>query len=328
MASVSNTQINGKNAILLDSGAGLQATILPDPGGICSSLRYQHKGQWIELLYEPNAFTENGMGGRIPILFPVVGRLRADGKADQYRHKGAIYQMEGHGFARVAAWELADSGADEKRAFATIELKSNEQTLGHYPYAFCLRIEYAVTSHTLTMHTTVKNESSEPMPFSYGPHPYFKAPLIDGLGSREACLLRVPGKTYYEMVENIPTGRILPLEPPFNALPQGMPVCDEEKGVIVGNLQTAPDGKCHADFIDPASGITISQRFDPKELETVTLYSPPGKNFACLEPRTGIPMSISDDSKAAYEGKIAAPGQTISIHLDFVVEESSKEPSK
>ena len=72
-------------------------------------------------------------GRTSPVLFPFVGAV----KDKQFRTKGQTYTMGQHGFARDMDFTL-DSQTEDTLWFV---LKSNEETMAKYPYAFTLRIE-------------------------------------------------------------------------------------------------------------------------------------------------------------------------------------------
>ena len=75
-------------------------------------------------------------GRTSPVLFPFVGAV----KDKQFRTKGQTYTMGQHGFARDMDFTL-DSQTEDTLWFV---LKSNEETMAKYPYAFTLRIGYHI----------------------------------------------------------------------------------------------------------------------------------------------------------------------------------------
>ena len=78
-------------------------------------------------------------GRTSPVLFPFVGAV----KDKQFRTKGQTYTMGQHGFARDMDFTL-DSQTEDTLWFV---LKSNEETMAKYPYAFTLRIGYQQFAH-------------------------------------------------------------------------------------------------------------------------------------------------------------------------------------
>lgn len=102
-----------------------------------------------------------------PVLFPIVGSVWNG----HYRCGGQEYALSQHGFARDMDFNLI-SQTDNSVAF---ELKSNDETLKKYPFAFCLRIAYELTSErTVAVKWEVENPSAtESLLFSIGAHPAF-----------------------------------------------------------------------------------------------------------------------------------------------------------
>ena len=109
-----------------------------------------------------------------PTLFPIVGRL----KNDALRHRGKIYPMTQHGFARDQRFEWAD----RKAASCTLALSDNAQTRARYPFGFRLAITFSITGAGLDVTLEVTNTGDEMLPASIGAHPAFNWPLLPALG--------------------------------------------------------------------------------------------------------------------------------------------------
>lgn len=103
-----------------------------------------------------------------PVLFPIVGRLNGD----QYRLNGNTYKMSQHGFARDKEFTCTQQD-DHALVF---ELSADEETRQKYPFDFVLTIRYQLTDSRLITAYEVKNNGSQPMPFSIGAHPAFYCP--------------------------------------------------------------------------------------------------------------------------------------------------------
>lgn len=110
--------------------------------------------------------------GRACNLFPICGRL----VGNQYTHQGKTYEMGNHGFTRHSVFEVAEQTTDR----ITLRLTENDATKAQYPFAFELRITYALEGTTIRQTYEVKNNSGEVMPFAVGGHPGFNVPLAAG----------------------------------------------------------------------------------------------------------------------------------------------------
>lgn len=101
-----------------------------------------------------------------PVLFPVVGRL----KENRYTHKGTVYQMNQHGFARDQEF----SCLEHNQNVLFMELLSNASSLQDYPFEFHLRIRYTLEGLLLRCAYEVHNRGADNMYFSLGAHPGFR----------------------------------------------------------------------------------------------------------------------------------------------------------
>ena len=112
-------------------------------------------------------------GRHAPVLFPIVGRL----PDDTYRHQGRAYELAQHGFARDREFIVISQTAQE----IVFELRDDARTRAAFPFAFVLRIRYALRDTTLTVCWEVDNPAAEQeLLFSIGAHPAFRCPLESG----------------------------------------------------------------------------------------------------------------------------------------------------
>ncbi len=104
-----------------------------------------------------------------PILFPIVGVLR-NGFATS--KQGDIH-LSRHGVARNLEHEIVE--ADESHVQYAV--KSNEETLKAFPYAWELDMGFAAKDGRLFQTYTVKNPGTVTLPFTFGGHPAFNVPV-------------------------------------------------------------------------------------------------------------------------------------------------------
>ena len=107
---------------------GIAATISADGAELCSL----QNAQGLELLWQAGPLWPR----HAPLLFPIVGRL----KNDELRHRGKIYPMTKHGFARDHRFDWAERGP----ASCTLVLTDDAATRARYPFAFRLAVTYTV----------------------------------------------------------------------------------------------------------------------------------------------------------------------------------------
>jgi galactose mutarotase-like enzyme len=112
-------------------------------------------------------------GKSSPILFPIVGTLRDN----QFIYKNNPFTLPRHGFARDEDFTIA-SKTENKIVFFQRDTVSS---LKKYPFRFELRLIYELIDDTLCTTYEVRNLGQEPLYFSIGGHPAFKAPLAKNL---------------------------------------------------------------------------------------------------------------------------------------------------
>lgn len=121
-------------------------------------------------------------GGRAPILFPIVGTLRA-GRA--VSGQGPV-ELKRHGLARTYEHVVLSLSENE----IVLELLSSEEMLGRYPYPFALRMSYRLADGSLIQTFEVENTGAAAMPFVVGGHPAFNVPVPGFKGSFEEHALK------------------------------------------------------------------------------------------------------------------------------------------
>ena len=105
-------------------------------------------------------------------LFPFIGRLTND----SFCLGEQVYPMSIHGFAWTTEFVVVEQGKD----CLVLELEDNEETRRQYPFAFSLKIAYALVEDKVEITFSVENRSDRTMPFGIGGHPGFNVPLVRG----------------------------------------------------------------------------------------------------------------------------------------------------
>jgi galactose mutarotase-like enzyme len=153
----------------------LSAVIKVDGAELCSL----KNAQGLELLWQAGPAWPR----HAPILFPIVGRL----KNDQLRHRGKLYPMTQHGFARDRKFDWSE----RTPRHCKLVLTDDAETRVHFPFAFRLAITYAVADTELEVSFEITNTGDEELPASIGAHPAFNWPLLLGL-AKDAYVLSFP----------------------------------------------------------------------------------------------------------------------------------------
>ena len=162
---------------------GLPKVVITAADGACVEvyLHGAHVTSWIPageradrlFLSESSQFAPGAaIRGGVPVCFP------------QFADQGPLPM---HGFARIAAWELVESGrASNGAALARLRLEDSDATRALWPHAFA--IELSVTAHgsTLVLALAVTNTGAASFTFTTALHTYLRiadvhATLIRGL---------------------------------------------------------------------------------------------------------------------------------------------------
>ncbi len=233
-----------------------QLEVVPERGGIIISWRVQDQ----EILYldeERFANPQLSVRGGVPILFPICGNL----PDNTYTHNGKQYTLKQHGFARDLPWEFVEDHITPDSASLSLVLNSNEQTRAVYPFDFKVVFTYQIQGNTLEIRQQYTNLSPEPMPFSFGFHPYFAT------REKEQLKFEIPSGEYQD--QNTKTIH------PFNGnFDFSQDVIDAAFKQVNGTSATV---------IDHSRRLKLSLDFD-EIFSTLVFWTVKGKDFYCLEP--------------------------------------------
>ncbi len=146
-------------------GDGISATIVAQGAELVSL----QDAQGFEFLWQAGPAWRR----HSPVLFPIVGRL----KGDRLSHRGQVYPMTQHGFARDRRFEWADRGPRS----CSLVLTDDAESRAHYPFAFRLSVTYTLERQQLGVTFNIANTGDEMLPASIGAHPAFNWPLLPDL---------------------------------------------------------------------------------------------------------------------------------------------------
>jgi galactose mutarotase-like enzyme len=211
-------------------------------------------------------------GRRSPSLFPIVGRL----KDDALLHKGRRYSLSKHGFARDRDFQL--ESADASRA--VFVLKDDTQTRAHYPFAFELRLEYALHGNGLSVTYRVRNPDTEPLYVSLGAHPAFVWPLAPGVPREAHSIVFMDEETA-----------------PIRRLNDGLIAAQPIPTPVEGRTLKLRDGLFADDALifDRLRSRRLSYsapgtpviRVDFEDFPHLGIWTKPGAGYICIEPWQG-----------------------------------------
>ena len=137
---------------------------------------------------------------RAPVLFPIVGNLRAD-RATSAQGEIAFGR---HGLARTFEHEVVEALEDS----VTYELVSTDETRAQFPFDFRLNMTYRLSDDALEQEFCVTNTGNVTLPFVVGGHPAFNvpAPGTEGEEFSDYCLKFARPWTYASPTISTETG--------------------------------------------------------------------------------------------------------------------------
>ena len=254
-------------------------------------------------------------GRTSPVLFPFVGSIMNK----QFSYDGKTYPMGQHGFARDMEHTMISCCEDT----IWFELKSCEETLQKYPFAFVLNVGYTLCGNEVKVMWKVTNPGQESaqaylsgpnagnteLIFSIGAHPAFICP-IHGEESKAGYRLYFEGvDEIHHHGNDVPTGMalrediILPLEDHRAVI---TPDFFDRCTYMIEGKQTGCVG-----IEDPSGKRFVTVSFDTP---LFAIWSPEGKNapFLCIEPWFG--RCDAQDFAGTLEEReynnVLAPGQS------------------
>ena len=241
----------------VQSGSGDRLRVVPERGGLVT--------EWLcngrEVLYfdqERFADPAKSIRGGIPVLFPICGNL----PDDRLPLACGDFSLKQHGFARDLPWQIALL-ADQSGVMLSLTDCADSRRV--YPFGFRIQMELRPLSASLEVSVTIANTSvstGEPMPFSFGLHPYFNVSdlsltAVEGLPDH--CF------NHLEMAEAETSAQL-------SRLAQGV------------DFLTHPGGP--VTLVDEQAGTRLQlHHHEPMDLTVV--WTDPPRAMVCVEPWTG-----------------------------------------
>jgi aldose 1-epimerase len=294
---------------LADAAHHTVVSIVPGIGNIAYDMKVNGKA----LLYFPyESLTQfkakPGLAG-VPFLAPWANRL----DQEAYYANGQKYLLNPglgnlrydqfhqpiHGLVSFASeWEVVETKADEAGAEVTSKLEfwRHPEWMAQFPFAHTIFMTHRLADGVLEVRTRIENYSVQPMPVSVAFHPYYQ--LTDA--PRDEWHVHLAASSHYRLSDKlIPTGEAKPVELP-DPLPLAGHVLDDVFGGVAHDREFSVEGRSEK----------ISIRFGPK-FAVAVVYAPPGRNFICFEPMSGVTDAFNLQQSGLYhELQSIPPGQT------------------
>jgi aldose 1-epimerase len=306
--------------LTIRDATGAQARIHSDLAFNCFDYTTLVGGRRIAVLdYDPGFPTGEAKPrhGGIPLLFPFVNRI----KAGRYEWAGTTYDLPKadqfgnaiHGFVSDKPWRVVAQSPESVTGEFQLSLDAPDLK-SLWPADFRIRVSYQLEEGCLKSQIVISNPDKVPLPWSFGTHPYFKVPL--GTAATGAnCLVQVPARSYWELVDCIPTGKILPVDAARDL--RDAPSLAALKLDDILTDVTVEQGCVTTRVVDEEAGVQILQVCDDAFREMV-VYTPPSGKSVCIEPYTCPTDAINLEARGVNCGwQVLAPGAQAQLWIDI-----------
>lgn len=306
-------------ATIRDPATGSSAELLVSQGFNCFRFTAVMGGTSVEVLYAPDDFSlgkSRPSSGGIPLLFPFPGRI----PGTTFIWEGKQFQLESgdafgnaiHGFVHARPWRIIEQ--QESRIVGQFHAWRDDPSLKtRWPSDFRITATYTLSGNVLSAEYLLENPGDVPLPCGFGTHPYFRVPL--GGRTADDCVVKLPVSARWELKDMLPTGKQTQL-PDAAALQAGQRFADLKFDDVFSGL--VMDGEwCASSICDPASGVTMTQRFDRNFRECV-VYTAPHRQAICIEPLTCVPSCFELAKRGIDSGmRIVKPGEAFTCRVEI-----------
>jgi aldose 1-epimerase len=294
-----------------------RAVIVPEAGCQCLSYRVGA----LDIIAgpaSPDDWRAHPHRGGIPILFPWPGRV-ADAR---FVFRGREYRLPVneparghsiHGFACEQEFRVTRRGP----YYVACVLDSSEHSAleSIWPWAFQLELEYEV-GNGLRLRTRISNSGDTVMPFGFGAHPYFHAPL-NPAARRDALMLQLDAEARWPLDSRlIPTGAAIPLADKFDL--RAPRLLGGESYDDAFRMAPPRDASAvRARLIDPSLKLAVEVRANAAFGDFV-VYAPAGNPVVALEPYTCAPDAFNLSTRGIEAGmRELAPGESFEAGFEI-----------
>jgi aldose 1-epimerase len=282
-----------KTVRLADNESGLAARIAPGAGNNAFSLALAGE----EFLWRPdgplNELVERRLLFGMPFLSPWANRL--DDNA--YWVDGTQYHLNLglgnirfdhshqpiHGLLLFEHWRVHKVHADDDGAemISTFDFAAHPKLMAQFPFAHRLEMRHSLRKGRLYVGTRLVNECTEPLPVSFGFHPYFRLPG----GDRNDWKLEICAQKHYKLNDRrIPTGETSARKP------GSVRVKDVELDDVYSDLVHDDEG--YARFLLSSEAACLHVGFG-RRYPVAVVFAPPTGNFVCIEPMCAITNALN-----------------------------------
>lgn len=299
----------GKEVLALRcSNPEMECLILPELG--FNIIQWSYRGKLI-FSYDKGTLLRPSYTG-CPVLFPFPNRVRDA----SYTFQGRSYRQRKDGkpiTLHSLVWDepfqaRLEHGEDFAKAQGSIAF-DNPRLLEGYPFPCTLTVTCTLRHSGLTVSYEVCNDGTRTMPFGFALHPYFYR--VDG----EDTYVRIPAAKRYETTPDLlPTGRLLPVEGPYDL---NSPVSSSAREL--DDVYCELEGPCA--IIHKRSGFEIRMLPTPDFQHVVCYITQELPDLFCVENQTCSTDAVNlHESCATSNLMTLAPAKSHRGQVEFVIQ--------
>jgi aldose 1-epimerase len=308
MPSIRPGKLDGVELLTLSAG-DLEASFAPRAGMAGVSLLHR-EAELLDRRKGLATYARTGSSMGIPLLHPWANRLDAheyvlDGHRVELPRDSPLVRTEEHGLPihgllnASPYWEVTPNAGLSAR----LDFGAHPDLLAAFPFPHELTLDVQLDPSGLELATTVRPTGDEPVPLSFGFHPYLRLPGADRAGWR----VTVPDRRHLDTdSRGIPTGSgsFEPAET-FTLADRGFD--DGYDELSDGARFAVADGE-RTITVTFARGYPVAQ-----------IFSPPAAQFICFEPMTAPTNAL----RSGRGLRRVAPGETFTAVFRIDVTSSS-----
>jgi aldose 1-epimerase len=198
--------------------------------------------------------------------------------------------------------------------------RDDPDSRGLWPADYVLRVTYRLTLEALRVEAEVTNPDTRPLPFGLGYHPYFRLPSAPGMRAND-CTVSVPARAYWALEDNLPTGRVLPVDAARDlnsARRYGELHLDDVLTDLPPTRTTG--GGLHQRAVVHGSPGTGLRLLCSREFRDMVVFTPPHREAFCAEPYTCTTDAVNLQQRGVDAGwRTLAPGERWTAVVDLRV---------
>ena len=305
---------------ITDPESGSFARILPGVGFNCFDFQAAVTGTTVSVILAEDQFgPESSLALHgIPILFPFAGRL----EGNSFAYGGRKYLVDGaitsngnviHGFVISRPWRLT-AQTENSVTGEFVASRDDPALLTQWPSDFLIRVTYTIVGTTLVCDVLIENPGTQPLPFGFGTHPYFRVPVVDRTATNPVTT--VQANEVWPHDGELPTGKREKVHGASD-LRGGVRFSDLTFSGVLTDLYEEPDGLAHTYVDDDTTGIRIEQTFSPA-FRNCVIYVPEHREAVAIEPWSCVPNAFALGNDGVETGlDILEPGASWAARIEI-----------